>query len=116
MEISCNRTRAGSPKPGEPALFCSGEAVEIGGKAAVWAAPGFFGQQAGPVQLPQGPLNRGAGEAQVLCHGAYGVPALAALVGPVVEVDQQLLGLGTQFRVIVDLVKIAHFYFCSFPV
>ena len=93
---------------GEPALFCSGEAVEIGGKAAVWAAPGFFGQQAGPVQLPQGPLNRGAGEAQVLCHGVDGVPALAVLVGPVVEVDQHLLGLGAQVRVCVDCAEIAH--------
>lgn len=93
---------------GEPALFCSGEAVEIGGKAAVWAAPGFFGQQAGPVQLPQGPLNRGAGEAQVLCHGVDGVPALAALVGPVVEVEEHQLGFGAQVRVSVNLVEMAH--------
>lgn len=108
--------RAGSPKPGESALFCSGEAIEIGGKAAVLAAPGLLGQQAGPVQLRQGAFYCRAGEAQVLCHGVDGVPALAVLVGPVVEVDQHLLGPGAQFRVIVDLVKIAHFYFCSFPV
>lgn len=67
-------------------------------------------------QLRQGSFYRRAGEAQIFGHGVDGVPALAVLVCPVVEVHQHLLGPGAQFQVIVDLVKIAHFYFCSFPV
>ena len=108
MAFNFSSTRAGSPKPGEPALFCSGEAVEIGGKAAVLAVPGLFGQQAGLVQLRQGAFYGGAGEAQVFGYGVDGVPALAILVGPVVEIDQHLLGLGAQVRVCVDCAEIAH--------
>ena len=67
-------------------------------------------------QLRQGPLYGRAGEAQVFGHSADSVPALAVLVCPVVEVDQHLLGPGAQFRVIVDLVKVAHLFPFSFPV
>lgn len=67
-------------------------------------------------QFRQGPLYSGTGKAEIFGHGVDGVPALAILVCPVMEVHQYLLGPGAQFWVIVDLVKIAHFYFCSFPV
>ena len=30
--------------------------------------------------------------------------------------DEHLFGPSTQLRVIVDLIKIAHFYFCAFPI
>ena len=66
--------------------------------------------------IRQGPFYRRAGEAQVFGNCANGVPALAVLVCPVMEVHQYLLGPGAQFRVIVDLVEIAHLFPFSFPV
>ena len=44
----------------------------------------------------QGPLYCRAGKSQILCHGANGVPALAILVCPVMEVHQHQLGPGAQ--------------------
>ena len=65
-------------------------------------------------QLCQGSFYGGAGDAQVFGHGGDGVPALAILVCPVMEVHQHQLGLGAQLRVAVDLTKLAHGTVSSF--
>lgn len=90
--------------------------IAIGGTSSIYPEPRLSLDPALADQLRQGPFYRRAGEAQVLGHGTDGVPALTVLVCPVMEVQQYLLGSGTQFRVAVDLVKIAHFFSFSFPV
>lgn len=65
-------------------------------------------------QFRQGPLYSGTGKAQIFGHGGDGVPALAILVCPVMEVHQHQLGLGAQLRVAVDLTKLAHGTVSSF--
>lgn len=81
--------------------------VEIGRTATVFPPAGFLGEPAGALQLPQGALDGGAGQAQFSGHGGHGGPADALLVGSLsqVHIDRhcpmgQIGGI--------DGVKIAH--------
>ena len=74
----------------------SGEPIEIGGASAVLPPSALFSQQTRLTQIVQGPLDGGAGEAQVPPNGLDGWPALARLVGPVPEAQVDQLGPGGQ--------------------
>ena len=88
--------------------------IPIGTTSPVLSKPRLLYHPALADQLCKGPLDRRAGEAEVIGHGANGVPALAVFVGPVMEVEQHLLGLGAQFWIAIDLIEIAHCAVFSF--
>ena len=68
--------------------------VKIRGVSLVLPFSALFHKKTAPLQLLERPLYSGAGEAQVPSNGLDGGPALAVLVGSVLEVHVDQLGPG----------------------
>ena len=82
--------------------------IEVRGPAAVLPVARQDLHPSQPCQIRQRPLDGGPGEAEVPGNAPNGIPTLPLPVGPVLEVEEDGLGPGTQILVPVDAVKVTH--------
>ena len=82
--------------------------IEVGRPAAVLPVPRQDLHPSQPCQIRQRPLDGRPGEAEVTGNGSDGIPTLPLPVGPVLEVEEDRLGPGSQFLVPVNTFKVTH--------